>query len=120
ERAKVEYLGGIPAREAHIAPSGGERLFAVTGVNYVMNKLTVRCLGFAMLACIAICCLPAAAADLLSWNTNQNRVTADIKSAQLSSVLSKLSGATGWKVFLEPGTSQKVTTKFRNLPAAEA
>jgi hypothetical protein len=56
----------------------------------------------------------------VSWNTNQNRVTADIKSAQLSSVLSKLSGATGWKVFLEPGTSQKVTTKFRNLPVAEA
>ena len=85
-----------------------------------MNKLTARCVGLAMLACMAFCCLPARAADLLAWNTNQNRVTADIKSIELSSVLSRVSKATGWKVYLEPGITQKVSTRFKDLPSAEA
>jgi Subtilase family len=62
----------------------------------------------------------AAPAYTLNWNTNQNRVSADIKSAPLLSVLGRIAGATRWKIFVEPGTGRTVSTKFKDLPPGEA
>lgn len=59
-------------------------------------------------------------ADTLSWNTNQNRVTADIKSTGLVNVLERIAQKTGWQVFVEPETLHTVSAKFKNLPPGEA
>lgn len=61
-----------------------------------------------------------AEANLLQWNTNRNRVTADIGSASLYETLKRVSAATGWRVYLEPGTSRRVSAKFASVPPGEA
>jgi hypothetical protein len=60
------------------------------------------------------------AADTLQWRTNENLVSADIKSTDLVAVLEKIAAATGWRVFLEPETIHTVSTKFKDLPPGEA
>ncbi|HEY5913575.1 MAG TPA: S8 family serine peptidase [Verrucomicrobiae bacterium] len=62
----------------------------------------------------------AAANYTLNWNTNQNRVTADIQSADLLPVLRRVAGATRWQILVEPGSSHTVSTKFKDLPPGEA
>ena len=59
--------------------------------------------------------VPAFAADTLNWRTNQNLVSADIKSGELSKLLGQIATSTGWKVYLEPGTTRDVSAKFKNL-----
>ena len=66
-------------------------------------------------------CLAAApinAADTLRWETN--KVSADIRSTELTAVLEKVAAVTGWHVFVEPETLHTVSTKFSNLPPGEA
>lgn len=60
------------------------------------------------------------AAEALDWNTNQNRVTADIQSVPVTRLLAAVSRHTGWEVFLEPNVTRNVSTKFQNLPSGEA
>jgi len=60
------------------------------------------------------------AADSLTWNTNQNRVTADIKSGDLFNLLEQIASATHWQVFVEPETLHTVSAKFENLAPGEA
>jgi hypothetical protein len=62
----------------------------------------------------------AAAADSLAWHASQDRVDADISSMDLTQFLEKVSAATGWKVFLDPGASHVASAKFKNLPTGEA
>jgi hypothetical protein len=64
--------------------------------------------------------LPGSGADALIWHTKENRVEARIESADLPKVLQRIAEATGWQVFLEPGTQYKVSTKFTNLSVGEA
>lgn len=54
------------------------------------------------------------AADILRWDTTLNRVDADIAASDLVAVLEKVSAATGWQIFLEPGTEQTVSTRFQS------
>src|SRR6185295_15344753 len=35
-------------------------------------------------------------------------------------LLGKIASATGWRIYLEPGTKHTVSTKFSNLPPGEA
>jgi len=58
--------------------------------------------------------------DSLVWNTNQNRVSADIKSGQLPELLSKIATATGWRVFVEPDTTRSISAKFSDVAPGEA
>ncbi|HYG21395.1 MAG TPA: S8 family serine peptidase [Verrucomicrobiae bacterium] len=60
------------------------------------------------------------AADTLHWNTNNNRVSADIASAPLLRALEGVSHLTGWHVFLESNASRNVSAKFSDLPSGEA
>jgi hypothetical protein len=64
--------------------------------------------------------LPALAADSITWRTNQNLVSADIKAGSLFQVLSQVASATGWKVFVEPGSTREISAKFKNIPPGEA
>jgi len=60
------------------------------------------------------------ASDTFNWNTNRNRVSADIKADDLRELLEKIASATGWQVFLEPETAHKVSAKFRDLAPGDA
>ena len=74
-----------------------------------------------LLLCLALlAAFPAAAADTLNWHTNQNRVSADIQYRPLGRLLEQITAATGWKVFVEPGTTHDVSAKFKDLPPGEA
>jgi hypothetical protein len=73
------------------------------------------CLALALLPAV-----PALAADSLNWQTNQNRVSADIKSGKLVPLLEQIASVTGWHVFLEPDTSRSISAKFSNLPPGDA
>src|SRR5690242_11026284 len=53
---------------------------------------------------------PLKGADTLRWGTNS--VSADIRSMELMTVLEKISGVTGWHVFVEPETLHTVSAKF--------
>src|SRR5262245_34591227 len=64
--------------------------------------------------------LSARAVETLTWNTNQNRITADIKSGNLFDILEQIAAATRWQVFLEPDTLHEVSAKFTDLPPGEA
>jgi hypothetical protein len=64
--------------------------------------------------------LKAHAVDSFSWNTNRNLVTADITSTELTALLKKIASATGWRVFLEPGTTRNISAKFNEVAPGEA
>jgi thermitase len=55
----------------------------------------------------------AQAADILRWQTNQGSVDADLSSVDVVTVLERVAEATGWVVYLEPGTKRSVTVKFK-------
>jgi hypothetical protein len=81
------------------------------GVNEMGLSLLVLFFGFLAVA-------PIDAADTLRWETN--KVSADIKSTDLTAVLEKIAAVTGWHVFVEPETLHTVSAKFNNLTPGEA
>jgi hypothetical protein len=58
--------------------------------------------------------------NALSWRVQQNQVDAEIQKWPLPRLLKKIAAATGWKVYVEPGTTEDVSVKFKNLPEDEA
>ena len=71
--------------------------------------ITMAILGIAIL-------VPASsrAADSLQWSKDKDSVDADISSWSLVRTLETISEATGWQVYLEPGTKKAVSTKFKD------
>lgn len=55
----------------------------------------------------------ARAATALTWNAQANAVDADISSSELVPVLERIAAATGWKIYLEPGTKRTISVKFK-------
>src|SRR5437763_16243749 len=84
-----------------------------------MKNFIQRQFGVGMAVALFIA-LPACAADTLNWRTNQNLVSADIKSGQLPKLLAQIASLTGWKVYIEPGTTRKVSAKFADLKPGDA
>ena len=73
------------------------------------------------LAAVFLALIPARAANTLNWETNQNRVSADVKSGRLLPLLEQIAAATRWHVFVEPdATTHTVSAKFSNLPPGDA
>jgi hypothetical protein len=63
---------------------------------------------------------PAPAADSLDWRKDKDSVDADISSWSLLKTLETISEATGWQVYVEPGTQRKVSTRFKDRPRDRA
>src|SRR5258707_2196102 len=59
-------------------------------------------------------------ADLLSWRQDENKVAAEITSWSLPKLLENVAEATGWQIFLEPGTEKTVSAKFKDRPPGDA
>ncbi len=72
------------------------------------------------LAIALLMAAPTRAADTLNWETNRNRVTADIKAGKLIPLLEQIASVTGWHVFVEPDRTRTISVKFSNLPPGEA
>src|SRR5436190_10870567 len=68
----------------------------------------------------ALSAFSASATDVFNWNTNRNRVTADIKSEDLLHLLEQIAASTGWHVMVEPDTLHTVSAKFSDVPPGEA
>ena len=54
------------------------------------------------------------------WHRAADRVDADVHSLGLSNLLVEITAQTGWRVYVEPGTTHSASTKFRNLPSGQA
>lgn len=54
------------------------------------------------------------AADSLKWSKEKDSVDADISTWTLVQTLEAVAEASGWQVYLEPGTKKTVSTKFKN------
>jgi subtilase family protein/fervidolysin-like protein len=61
-----------------------------------------------------------AAAETLNWNTNQDRVSADVKSVALPRLLEGVAQLTGWHIYLESNTTFNVSARFADLPGGQA
>ena len=72
------------------------------------------------LAIALLTAAPAPAAGTLNWETNRNRVSADIKAGKLLPLLEQIAAVTRWQVMVEPDTTHTVSAKFSNLPPGEA
>ena len=64
--------------------------------------------------------LPAAGANALVWNRDTDRMTADLRGVTLWPLLEEVAHKTGWNIFVEPGTDNSVSTKFKDLPTGDA
>ena len=62
----------------------------------------------------------ARAAESLNWRKDKDSVDADISSWSLLRTLESISEATGWQVYVEPGTRKNVSTKFKERPRDRA
>jgi thermitase len=62
----------------------------------------------------------SAQADSLVWHRAADRVDADVRSLSLSNLLEQITVQTGWQVYVEPGTTHRASTKFKNLPTGDA
>ena len=54
------------------------------------------------------------------WHRAADRVDADVRSLSLSNLLEQITVQTGWQVYVEPGTTHRASTKFKNLPTGDA
>ncbi|MCX7868109.1 S8 family peptidase [Limisphaera sp. VF-2] len=86
----------------------------------IFRRLVAGC------ACLWLSLVPmvfrvgAAVTNRLAWDTQQNRVDADVQGWSLDTVLREIAAQTGWRVFVEPGLSGRVSTRFQGLPPGEA
>ena len=91
---------------------------------WAVMKQAGRCLkwivGCGFVACFFAVGWRAGAADTLTWRLDQNRVDAEISSWTLPRLLEKIADVTGWQIYLEPGTRQQISTKFKDRAPGEA
>jgi hypothetical protein len=72
------------------------------------------------IACLMAAAAPASATGTLTWNSQKDLVSADVKSENLVNVLEKIAAATGWHIYVEPDALRPVSTKFQNLAPGDA
>jgi len=83
-----------------------------------MNRLK----KFAAVLCFSLAFgfIAAAQTNSLVWYEADGRVDADVHNEPLLPLLKSIAGQTGWRVYVEPGTTLKASTKFKNLAVGDA
>jgi len=76
-------------------------------------------LGAALLVCAALV-VRAAETNSLVWQSDLDRVSAELHGQSLWPLLEDIAHQTGWHIFVEPGANHNASVKFRDLPAGEA
>ena len=71
---------------------------------------------------VASLCFNARAADTnsLVWHKTAGRVDADIRGEPLWPLLETIARETGWRIYVEPGTTRNASAKFKDLPSGDA
>jgi hypothetical protein len=71
---------------------------------------------------LAAFCWSAVAAETNSivWHRSTDRVDADVRALSLSNLLEQITVQTGWRIYVEPGTTHGASAKFKNLPTGDA
>ena len=77
--------------------------------HYVLSFLLVLSLG-----------ARAAETNSIVWHRASNRVDANVQNETLLPLLGQIARDTGWRVYVEPGTTKTVSAKFQNLPSSDA
>jgi hypothetical protein len=88
-----------------------------------MRKVLLSLFGLICLALpLAVAGGPARSTNTnaLNWRVKQDQVDAQIQDWDLTRLLKKIASVTGWKIYVEPGASNEVSIKFKNLPQDEA
>lgn len=62
----------------------------------------------------------AAGTNVLVWNQESDRVSADVRNWDLIELLEAVTGRTGWNVFVEPDENFKSSVKFQDVRPGEA
>jgi len=62
----------------------------------------------------------AAETNSIVWHKATDRVDVDVHSLNLSQLLEQITARTGWRVYIEPGTTHTTSAKFTNLPSGQA
>lgn len=78
----------------------------------------LRCI--VVLVVMALAPLASRAADSFVWDARQKEISAEVGSWSLPVLLQKVTAATGWRVYVEPGTRFTASAKFQKLPLGEA
>src|SRR5688500_5784839 len=82
--------------------------------------LVAALLGWGPMASHVWAAAPAARTNLLDWRVAQDKVPADIIGWDVRRLLDNVASATGWQVFVEPGTKYTVSAKFKDRAPGEA
>jgi Subtilase family len=91
--------------------------------------MVMACRGLIRTAAILLLCTVAATgaraasarpSGTLDWQARRNRVDARIESWSLPALLAAIESASGWQVYVEPGTELEVTARFEGLSQADA
>ncbi len=77
---------------------------------------------FCLLLACSLTALGARAAETNSivWHKATDRVDADIHGKPLWPLLETIARETGWRIYVEPGTTRNASTKFKDLPSGDA
>ena len=70
--------------------------------------------------CVAFVFGAAAQTNSIVWHKAADRVDADVHGLSLSNLLEQITSQTGWRVYVEPGTTHRASTKFNNLRPGDA
>jgi hypothetical protein len=72
--------------------------------------------------CAVLACGPARAGttNVIIWHTDTDTMDADVDNWNVLTLMERVSAATKWHVFLDPGAQQQVSAKFKNLPFGDA
>src|SRR5664280_269478 len=77
-----------------------------------------------LLLALMVCAVTVSRASTLTnslvWHNATGRVDADVRGEALWPLLEDIAHQTGWRIFVEPGTTQTTDAKFSGLPASEA
>jgi len=75
-----------------------------------------------VVVCVALFLAAASARanNSLNWRAKQDQVDADIQRSDLITLLKNIARATGWKVYVEPGASNSISVKFKDLSENDA
>src|SRR5579884_3794844 len=91
------------------------------GLRQSMGRLR---LFLSILLFFSLALTPAFAKDAqtnsLIWHKDTDTMDADIRSWDVLHLLRNLAGATGWKVYLDPGAIHGIDVKFKGKPTGEA
>jgi hypothetical protein len=73
-----------------------------------------------LLLALLFLALPGLAKDSLVWQQDKNTVSAEISTWDLNQLLENVAEATGWKVYVEPDTKRKISSKFKERTPGDA